>query len=347
MRTLVLSILVSLALLGSQSPLKAQQAETYAEKLGFPKGAKVVIIHVDDAGMSWPSNQGAEQAIDSGVATSTSLMMPCPWIPDMIHILRTHPQIDAGLHLTLTSEWSGYRWGPLAGQTVVPGLTDSQDCMWPSVAEVVAHASGQEVAREIQAQYQRAIEMGFHPTHLDSHMGTLFARPDYLKAYMELGIRHQVPVMLPGGGDALIAEQDHLSPAQVDMLRQAGQMLWNAGLPVLDDLHNFSYDWKLPNGVAPTLANLRTYKTRFYEAAIDSLKPGLTMIITHCTRPASTFPKITDSWPTRYGDFLTMTNPAFKAYLKRHGVILTTWRELMQRRKHLSAATSGTVAVHR
>lgn len=334
-----LSAAVLFALAGWCLPLRAQQTETYAEKLGFPKGAKVVIIHVDDAGMSWPSNQGAELAIDSGVATSTSLMMPCPWIPDMIRFLRRHPDIDAGLHLTLTSEWSGYRWGPLAGASVVPGLTDTQGCLWPGVEQVVAHASSAEVALEIRAQYRRAIQMGFHPTHLDSHMGTLFATPGYLKAYMDLGIRHQVPVMLPGGSDVLIAEQDHLSGAQLVMLRRAGRQLWNAGLPVLDDLHNFSYDWKLPAGVAPTLANLRSYKTRFYEAAIDSLRPGLTMIITHCTLPASTFPAITDSWPTRYGDFLSMTNPAFRAYLKQKGIILTTWRELLRRRQRLAAAS--------
>src|SRR5690349_14144809 len=82
----------------------AQTADTtYAERLGFPKGAKVVILHVDDAGMSWDSNGGAITALTKGVANSTSVMMPCPWVPQFIHFLKEHPQTDAGLHLTLTS----------------------------------------------------------------------------------------------------------------------------------------------------------------------------------------------------------------------------------------------------
>lgn len=99
---------------------------TYAERLGFPKGAKVVILHVDDAGMSWDSNEGAINALTKGVANSVSVMMPCPWVPAFVHFLNEHPQTDAGLHLTLTSEWKEYRWGPLAGKIAVPGLTDKE-----------------------------------------------------------------------------------------------------------------------------------------------------------------------------------------------------------------------------
>src|SRR5262245_41714056 len=99
---------------------------TYAERLGFPKGAKVVIMHVDDAGMSVYPNNGASDALTKGVATSTSVMMPCPWVPGFIHFLKQHPEVDAGLHLTLTSEWKDYRWPPLSGKTKVPGLVDSE-----------------------------------------------------------------------------------------------------------------------------------------------------------------------------------------------------------------------------
>ena len=92
---------------------------TYAEKLGFPKGSKVIILHVDDAGMSVNSNQGAINSIEKGVATSTSIMMPCPWAASFAKYA-AEKGYDAGLHLTLTSEWGNYRWGPLAGMKKCP-----------------------------------------------------------------------------------------------------------------------------------------------------------------------------------------------------------------------------------
>lgn len=180
---------------------------TYAEKLGFPKGAKVVILHVDDAGMSYESNEGAILALTKGVATSTSVMMPCPWVPGFVEFLKAHPQIDAGLHLTLTSEWKNYRWGPLSGKPATPGLVDQQGCLWPNVADVVQHASATEVATEINAQLQRALAMGFTPTHVDTHMGTLLATPAFAEQYVQIGIKNHIPVMLPGGHATLISRQ--------------------------------------------------------------------------------------------------------------------------------------------
>ena len=98
---------------------------TYADRLGFPKGARILILHVDDAGMSLESNEGAIAAVTKGTATSVSVMMPCPWVPGFVKWLKAHPDIDAGLHLTLTSEWNDYRWGPVAGRSIVPGPNGS------------------------------------------------------------------------------------------------------------------------------------------------------------------------------------------------------------------------------
>src|SRR4030042_1703428 len=109
---------------------------TYAERLGWPAGTKAVIFHVDDAGMSHDSNLGRIKGAEGGVATSTSIMMPCPWVPQMAAYLKEHPQVDAGIHLTLTAEWKNYRWGPVAGKPAVPGLTDPQGCLWHRVGEV-------------------------------------------------------------------------------------------------------------------------------------------------------------------------------------------------------------------
>ena len=308
---------------------------TYAEKLGFPKGAKVVILHVDDAGMSHESNAGAITALTQGVATSTSVMMPCAWVPEFVNFLKTHPQIDAGLHLTLTSEWKNYRWGPLSGKPTTPGLVDKEGCLWNSVADVVQHASATEVATEINAQLQRALNMGFTPTHVDTHMGTLLATPDFAKVYIQLGIQNHIPVMLPGGHATLITEQMHAPSTLIQQMQFMGKLLWNAGLPVLDDLYNESYDWVNPPNTLENDSLLQTFRTNQYINALKSLQPGVTMVIMHCTANSPLFQYISDSGPTRRGDLLAMIDPRLRAFIKQNGIILTTWRELMQRRSQL------------
>jgi predicted glycoside hydrolase/deacetylase ChbG (UPF0249 family) len=329
----------------------AQQTKTYAEKLGWPKGSRVLILHVDDAGMSHDSDEGVEKAISEGVSTSTSVMMPCPWVPEIVKYIKAHPDMDAGLHLTLTSEWDNYRWGPLAGKAAVPGLTDQQGCLYPSVEDVYFHATPEEVDKEIRAQLDRALSMGFKPTHLDSHMGTLFAKDAFLEKYLKLGIEKQIPVMFPGGDDLfyryeakaativelkkqgkykegmVIPEDPALAKAKV-----TGEMLWKNGLPVLDDLHNSSYDWNMPDVDNKSDEEIRKWYTDHYMESIGRLSPGLTMVIMHCTNPSANFRYISGTGKKRKGDLLAMTDPRLKEFLKKNGFILTTWREVMQRR---------------
>jgi chitin disaccharide deacetylase len=318
----------------SCTPSLAQEI-TYAEKLGFPKGAKVLILHVDDVGMSWDSNEGAINAIEKGVATSLSVMMPCPWVPGFIHYLKEHPNTDAGLHLTLTSEWKDYRWGPLKGKPAVPGLVDKEGAFWPSVEEVVKNASADEVEQEIRAQLQRARDAGFEPTHMDSHMGTLFAKPEFMERYLKVGIENKIPVMFPGGHNTMISQQMNASFELKSQLTKTGQMLWSAGLPVLDDLHNVSYGFDYPDKGNVSDSELQKIATANYIRTIKDLKPGLTMVIMHCTQTSEIFPKISDSGKIRKGDLLAMTDPEFKKYLEKEKIILTTWREIKEKRPHI------------
>ena len=305
-------------------------AQSYAELLGFPKDAKVLILHVDDVGMSHDSNLGAIEAIENGEANSLSMMMPCSWVPGFQKYLKKHPNIDAGLHLTLTSEWDNYRWGPLAGKPAVPGLVDEQGALWPSVRATAMHASADEIETEIRAQLDRSRTMGWEPTHLDSHMGTLFARQDYLERYLKIGMEEGIPVMFPGGHNSMIMETAGSTGLTLEITTAIGKQLWVAGLPVLDDLHNVSYDWKGENTM--TEKELQTYKTKKYIESFEALKPGLTMVIMHCTWPTEVFPEISDSGQTRKGDMLAMTDEDLKSYIEENNIILTTWRELKKRR---------------
>jgi len=311
---------------------KSYAQDTYAEKLGFPKGAKVLILHVDDAGMSWDSNEGIKQAMSNGVATSVSVMMPTPWVPGFVHYLKQNPEVDAGLHLTLTSEWTDYRWSPLAGKSIVPGLIDPEGAFWPSVEEVVKHSSTADVEKEIRAQLDRAKTMGFEPTHMDSHMGTLFATADFLQVYVKVGIEQNIPIMFPAGHNTMIKKQTGLDDDALKQFQQTGKTIWDSGLPVLDDLHNVSYDWQYPTESRATDSSLQKYATQKYIETIKLLEPGLTMVIMHCTQPTEVFTHITNSGHIRKGDLLAMMDPEFKKFIQKEGIILTTWREVKELR---------------
>ena len=189
--------------------------------------------------------------------------------------------------------------------------------MWATVEAVVQNASADEVEREIRAQLSRARNMGFEPTHMDSHMGTLFATDAFLERYFKIGIEERIPVMFPGGHNYFIAKQ---RPERAAELAVLGAQLWTAGLPVLDDLHNYSYDWP------------RKEKSGRYAAAIRELRPGVTMMIMHCTEPTEVFAHISDSGASRLGDLEAMLDPDLRAVIEEEAIVLTTWRELMARR---------------
>ena len=313
----------------------SQPTSTYAEKLGYPKGSKLLILHVDDAGMSAESNAGAIMAMEKGISNSCSIMMPCGWVPGFIHYLKAHPNIDAGIHLTITSEWKDYRWGPLMGKTEVPGLVDSEGDLWPDVSDVQKHATAEEVGKEINAQLERCIAFGWKPTHLDTHMGAMFASPAFIQKYVKLGIDNKIPVMLPAGHSTLIKKYMYLADAQVAMMHLLGEQLWNAGLPVLDDLHNESYDWQIPAEAGKDSIKLSNFKTQKYIQAFQSLKPGITMMIMHCTLSTDHFDSITSTGTLRKADLLAMINPELKEEIIKDNIVLVTWRELMERRSKI------------
>ena len=182
------TVLAGIALMLTGMNAFSDEMQTYAERLGWPKGSKVIIFHCDDAGMSHSSNMGAIESIQKGLVTSVSTMMPCGWVPEWARILKETPGIDNGLHITLNAEWDNYRWTPVAGRDAVPGLADEMGCLWDNVSQVEEHATADEVEKEIRAQIARAEAMGMPITHIDSHMGALFCRQDIMERYLKIGM---------------------------------------------------------------------------------------------------------------------------------------------------------------
>jgi predicted glycoside hydrolase/deacetylase ChbG (UPF0249 family) len=295
---------------------------TFAQRLGWKSNDVVVILHVDDVGMSHSSNLGAIEATEKGVATSWSVMMPCPWVPEIARYLEAHPDVDSGLHLTLNSEWASYRWGPLAGKAQVPGLVDKEGCLWPNVGQVTRKATPDEIETEIRAQIDRAEALGLQITHLDSHMGTLFARPDYFERFVKVGVEKQIPVLCVGNHMAHARQENREAVA---LLQPWVKKIWNAGLPVIDDLHTDSYGWKPEE------------KTEKLLRVLKELNPGVTEILFHASLPTEDFPIITDSSESRRADLKALTDAGVKELVRERGIILTTWKELKERRKKAAA----------
>ena len=290
---------------------------TYAERLGWPAGSRVVIFHVDDAGMSHDSNQGTKQAIEKGVATSLSVMMPCSWVPQCAAWLQANAKVDAGVHRTLTAEWKQYRWGPVCGKSVVPGLVDGHGYLWRGVRDVALHATPDEVEAEMRAQIDKALAMGIQPTHLDSHMGTCF-QPAYVERYLKLGIEKDIPVLMMGGHmQHISAEAAQFKPLLLALAAQ----VWQAGLPVIDDLVT-----------QPTRGPGYDQRKRELMSLLREMTPGITQIIVHCTDPSETFSEISGSGSARKAEMQLMMDPDIKSCIEKESIILTTWRELKERR---------------
>ena len=191
-----MKFLFSILILSIKTTTLFAQQKNIAEKLGYPKDAKLLIIHADDIGVAHGENSATFKALQTGSVSSGSIMVPCPWLTEVAAYVKENPKADLGLHLTLTSEWKHYKWGPVTSTSSVPGLVNKNGFFYSSVDSVVRSASPAEVEEELRNQVKKSIQMGIDPTHLDAHMGTAFSTPAFLKAYIKIGKEFNVPVLL-------------------------------------------------------------------------------------------------------------------------------------------------------
>ncbi len=276
-----------------------------------PAGVKKLIVHADDAGMCHSVNLATIEAMTKGSVSSASIMMPCPWVQEFTEWAKAHPEKDLGLHLTLTSEWKYYRWRPVASVDKVKGLIDPEGYVWRDVRSTASHASPAEVETELRAQIERAKEYGIKFTHVDTHMGTLFARPDYFEVYTKLAREYGVPCMLPKANEANAADLKGY-PITPEMLKQKESQ----GYAMLD---------RLVTGVpGKTPAERR----ESYRTFIKELKPGVTKLIIHLAKDDAEIRAVSGAWEYRWADFLFWSSEEAKELLAANNVQLFTYRQL-------------------
>ncbi len=288
-------------------------------RLGFAPTDSVVVFHADDIGSCHSANAAYADLLDFGLMSSAAVMMPCPWAPAAAEIMRLRaadPRLDVGVHLTLNSEWSGYRWGPLAAPGPADGLTDDEGYFHHRAAAVHAHAHPAAVERELRAQIERALAFGIDVTHLDAHMLTLF-HPSLVPTYLAVGRAYDLPVfMLRSDGMKHWFGPENVGPDEIRALDE----LEAQGAILFDRLY-----------VLP----LNRHEHRLAEArqALLDLGPGLHYFAFHPCHDTPELRAMAPDWRSRVADWQLFCDEAWRQAVGDTGVHVIGMRALRDDRR--------------
>jgi len=281
---------------------------TVQERLGYPATARLLIIHADDLGMSHSVNRATFEALEKGWITSASILVPCPWFPEVIRFAKSHPNADLGIHLALNSEWTDYRWAPLTAKEKVPSLLDEQGYMPNDETIVAKQAKPAEVSLELQAQVDSALKAGIHLSHLDTHMTALVGSLDLFHVYQSAGRKYHLPILV---GDYKIPAGAQLDTSEKLVQRVIG----------------------IDPGIAPK------DWAAWYMKSLAALPPGVYELIVHLAYDDEEMRGATWDHPDwgaawRQSDFDMIRNPEFRKFLADQKFILASWNDLAKAAKN-------------
>jgi hypothetical protein len=271
--------------------------------------AKWLIVHADDLGMAHAVNAASIKALETGLVSSASIMVPCPWFPEIAAYARNHPDADLGLHLTLTSEWTSFRWGPVLTKERARSLFDSSGYFYATESEAATHIEARQAEAEIHAQIARARAAGIHPTHLDTHMGTLYQNKALFEALLRVAREEKIP--------ARVSRAHAEEPFRKAVLRPDDL--------VIDRIISIDAD------VPPERWS------EWYTEAIRKIEPGITEIIVHLAYDDEEMRAITVNHPAwgaawRQRDFDFITSEEFRRLLRENDIHLISWRDIAKMR---------------
>ncbi len=270
-----------------------------SELLGFPPDARVLIVNCDDFGMYPAINAAVLRSIVEGIASSCSLMVPCPAARHAMHLLGQHPQIPFGIHLTLLCDTTHCRWGPLTAKQKVPSLLDEAgELVTPAeVPRLLVRARLDEVELEFRAQIDAVASAGLTPTHLDWHCLADGGRRDIFDLTLALAREHG------------LAMRAWLSPGRQKLRRQ--------GLPTVD--HQFLDSFRLDIDTKPAR----------YAALLHDLPPGITEWAVHPSLGDEQSQALDpDGWRVRWTDYQFLTSPQAKELLQQEGIAVIDYRAI-------------------
>ncbi|MEX2512328.1 MAG: polysaccharide deacetylase family protein [Cyclobacteriaceae bacterium] len=282
-------------------------------KMGHSPREKLLIIHADDLGLSQSQNKATIQSMTEGIVNSASLMMPCRYAYEAIDMLKDHPELDIGLHLTLTCEWSEYKWGALSPASEVPSLLNEEGHMHPDCLTFLENAHPEEVEIEMRAQIQSCIRAGIMPSHLDSHMSCIFkGRPEYLVSYLKVGKEFGIPAMVRP--EVLKSASNNLPHLFKDL--EVGDLLTVDHVYIASEKQ---YELKGMNWI--------------YSNLLKNLQPGINVLLIHPAFDDDEMKRITSGhryWNAawRQADYDFFMSQKSKNALHQYNIKLITWKEI-------------------
>jgi chitin disaccharide deacetylase len=293
---------------GEPGPAGGSDSETAVSLLARALGVRrAIILHVDDLGMCHAGNQAFLHLATRGMATCGSVMVPCPWFPEIAAAGSADPSLDLGVHLTLTSEWAGYRWRPISTSSRASGLIDPDGYLWPDIASLRRHMVREAAETELRAQVERAIEAGLRPTHLDAHMAAAML-PELLDCHIMLAHEYKLVPVLP----LLI----RIAPDRAAYAR-AVTALETAGLP-------------LPDHFRGTLAVDAEQVRSGYRRMIETLPDGVTHIALHAATGGDIEAISPQHAPWRMREFALLAEGAVREWCAGAGVVPVGYRAVQR-----------------
>lgn len=287
-----------------------ERTRSLAQLLGRADDARLLIINADDFGMCHAENVATAEGLDSGAFCSSTIMMPCPWVEEAIDFARSRPLADLGVHITHTSEWERYKWGPVCGAANVPSLVTERGYFHHDVEPFYAHARLDEVERETRAQIDTALAAGLDVSHLDSHMGTVQLRPEYHELYLRLAAEYRLPIRMAGKRMLQAMGMGHITAVADGLGVLYPDHFWFGGPPEPE--------------VTP----------RYWTEMLSNLMPGVTEIYIHPAVDDAELRGMTVAAAQREADYRFFTSSSTRTLLADLGVELIGYRAVrdLQRR---------------
>jgi predicted glycoside hydrolase/deacetylase ChbG (UPF0249 family) len=276
-------------------------------QIGSSPDDRYVILHADDFGMCHATNQAIIQMLNEKAISSTTLMVNCPWSTEAAAAAVRNPGFDVGIHLTLTSEWDSYKWGPVGRKGNVDTLVNEFG-LFPAEVGPVAQADPEQVRAEVFAQMETALRMGIDPTHVDNHMGACHF---FMDIYLEVAAAYRLPFRFM---------EQPWGPVDDKGVKQIAELAKQQGVLYPDEVIALPFWYEQGEGYEDAKRNAI--------AVLKGLKPGVTEVLFHPSLDTDELKGITDTWPFRRYEYDLFRDPDIQAAIRSEGLKVIGWREL-------------------